>query len=486
MDLTKTGAGLTSLALALFGAPLGVSSQDVPRADPVVGTWSGALAVQAGMQLHLVFHVTAGADGVRSATLDSPDQGATGIPVSGVTVKGDSVLFDVAAVRGAFVGTFSEARNSIEGTWRQSGAELPLKLTRGEAPAAARPQEPKPPFPYRSENVTIRNATAGVELAGTLTLPPGDGPFPAAILVSGSGPQDRDETIMGHKPFWVLADNLTRRGIAVLRYDDRGVGESTGEFAASTSEDNAEDALAAVELARSRPEIAKDAVGIIGHSEGGLVGPMAASRSHDVAFVVMLAGPGLVGREILRQQGALIARASGASEEAIEANWKIQEKLFDIVEAEPDSAVAAPKLLAALEAFVDSLPPGVRAQAGEGLSDAALQAQVGAVNSRWMRFFLSYDPIPTLEQVKVPVLALDGSKDLQVPPREDLDSIAAALHRGGNRDVTTELLPGLNHLFQHATTGLPAEYAQIEETFAPEAMAIVGDWILARFGPSRR
>ncbi len=467
MKRTKWSAGLLTLLVASLGSPAGGSAQGTPQTPPIAGTWSGVLTVQGGMQLHIVFHVKAAADGTLSGTMDSPDQGAKGIPVSAVTVKGDSVRFEVAVANGGFAGAFAADHASIDGTWSQSGASLPLKLTKGEAPAPSRPQNPKPPYPYGSEDVTIPNSAAGVQLAGTLTLPQGEGPFPAAVLVTGSGPQDRDETLLGHKPFLVLSDYLTRHGIAVLRYDDRGVGKSTGVFATSTSEDNTDDALAAVAFARSRPEIAKDKVGIIGHSEGGLVGPMAAARSDDVAFVVMLAGPGLTGREILHLQGELIARAEGAPEDAIASNWETQKKLFDVVESEPDPDAAAPKLLAVLKEAVAALPPDVRAQASETVTDAALEAQAKQVNSPWMRFFLTYDPVPTLEKVKVPVLALDGSKDLQVPPREDLDSIAAALHRGGNTDVTTRMLPGLNHLFQHATTGAPSEYASIEETFPP-------------------
>jgi pimeloyl-ACP methyl ester carboxylesterase len=472
------------MALSVLSAPVGVSAQNQPSAPPVVGTWAGKLDVGNGMQLRLIFHVTAGEGGSLSGTMDSPDQGQTGLPLSAVTVTGDSVRFEFKAANAAFEGTFAADHQSIDGHWLQGAASFPITLTRSEGEAAPnRPQEPKPPFPYRSEDVTIPNASAGVELAGTLTLPQGEGPFPAAILVTGSGPQDRNETLLGHKPFLVLSDYLTRHGIAVLRYDDRGVGKSTGVYATATSEDNASDALAAVEFARSRPEIAADKVGIVGHSEGGLVGPLAAARSADVAFVVMLAGPGLPGRRILTLQGELINRAAGTPEEMIQHNTDIQNKLFDIVEAEPDPTAAAPKLLAALKESVATLPPEVRAQAAQETSDQALQAQVAQVNSPWMRFFLTYDPRPTLEKVHVPVLALDGEKDLQVPPKQDLTEIEAALRRGGNKDVTTELLPGLNHLFQHATTGSPSEYAQIEETFAPEAMQIVSSWILARFGP---
>jgi uncharacterized protein len=485
MSATSRPPVLLTLALALCGAPVAAAAPGTPQADPIVGTWEGKLAVSAGMELRIVFHIVAGADGALSGTMDSPDQGASGIPLTAVTVNGDSVRFELKSSDAAFDGSMAADHASIDGGWTQRGARYPLKLARGTGAAPARPQEPKPPFPYRAEDVAIPNPAAGVQLAGTLTLPQGSGPFPAVVLVTGSGPQDRDETLLGHKPFLVLSDYLTRKGIAVLRYDDRGVAKSSGTFATATSEDNASDALAAVEFARARPEIAPDRVGIAGHSEGGLIGPLAAVRSPHVAFVVMLAGPGIPGSEILHLQGALIARAGGASEATVEDNWKVQKKLFDIVAAEPDPATAAPRLMAVLREAVSALPPEERARNPQETSDAALQAQVAQVNSPWFRFFLTYDPRPTLEKVRVPVLALNGEKDLQVPPREDLEAIGAALHRGGNKDVTTKLMPGLNHLFQHATTGAPSEYAQIEETFSPEAMEVVSSWILARFGGGR-
>jgi len=482
MSLRKSNLGLLTLPLALLGSPAGAFSQNAP--PPAVGTWAGKLDAGGGIQLRLVFHITADEGGALKGTMDSPDQGQNGLPLSAATVQGDSVRFELAPGV-AFVGAFAADHQSIDGQWLQAGRRFPLRVERAEAEAPpARPQEPKPPFPYRSVDVTFPNPDApGVTLAGTLTLPEGEGPFPAAVLVTGSGPQNRDEELLGHKPFLVISDYLTRHGIAVLRYDDRGVAKSTGDYAASTSLDNASDALAAVAFARARPEIAPDKVGIIGHSEGGLVGPMAAAESSDVAFVVMLAGPGLTGREILHLQSALIAKAGGASEAAVEANDKIQNMMFDMVESEPDPEVAAPKLLGAMKDAVAKLPPELRGGAEADTSDAALKAQVAQVNSPWMRFFLTYDPRPTLEKVKVPVLALDGEKDLQVPPKEDLAEIAAALKKGGNKDYTTKLLPGLNHLFQHATTGAPAEYAQIEETFSPEALELVSSWILERFGP---
>jgi hypothetical protein len=286
---------------------------------------------------------------------------------------------------------------------------------------------------------------------------------------------------MGHKPFLVLADHLTRKGIAVLRYDDRGVGGSTGSFPIATSEDFTSDALEAVAFLKDRSDVG--AVGIAGHSEGGLIGPMAAARSADVAFVVMLAGPGLPGDEILYLQGALIARAEGASDAQAAANLEIQKRLFAIVRAQPDTAAAAQELRHALQEAVATLPAETRRQMESELAPAALEAQVRQVNSPWFRFFLTYDPRPTLERVRVPVLALNGSLDLQVPAEENLRGVGEALKRGGNADVTTRLLPGLNHLFQTARTGGPSEYATITETMSPTALEAVSSWILERFRP---
>lgn len=469
------------LATAVPFPPLGAQVSPGPQAFQ--GVWSGTLDVGAA-KLRLVFHVSAAAGGALSGTMDSPDQGAAGIPATSVSAQGSTLRFAVANIGMTYEGTLSADGTKLEGTFTQGAARVPLTLTRGDAPPPPeRPQNPKPPLPYRVEDVAVPNATAGVRLAGTLTLPEGPGPFPAVVLVSGSGPQDRDESLMGHKPFLVLADHLTRKGIAVLRYDDRGVGKSTGRFSAATSEDFTSDALAAVAFLKARADMGT--VGIAGHSEGGLIGPLAASRSPDVGFVVMLAGPGVPGDEILYAQGALITRAEGASEAQAAASRKIQEAMFAVIRAQPDSAAAVTELQHALQQAMAALPQDIRSGMESELTPAALDAQIRQVNSPWFRFFLTYDPRPTLEKVRVPVLALNGSLDLQVPAESNLHEVEAALKRGGNADVTARLLPGLNHLFQTAHTGSPSEYAQITETMSPVALEAVSSWILERFARRR-
>jgi fermentation-respiration switch protein FrsA (DUF1100 family) len=375
------------------------------------------------------------------------------------------LVFLVAAAAGAFA---------------PAGASQSLPQTPGAA-SPARPQEPRAPLPYRSEEVAYQNA-AGVRLAGTLTLPEGGGPFPAVVLISGSGPQDRDSELFGHRPFLVLADFLTRRGIAALRSDDRGVGESGGVFAEATTADFADDARAAVQYLRARPDIRRDAVGVVGMSEGGLVAPIVAGTPGTVDFAVLLGAPGVRGDQVLFQQAALIARAMGAPEPQIDYNRRVQAELFEAIVAEEDAAARAGRMEAVLRAQFAAVPDAERAARGltRAAEDEWIRSQLRTMGGPWFRFFLMYDPLPALREVRVPVLAVTGGRDLQVPPDPNLARVEAALREGGNADVTAVVLPGLNHLLQNARTGVPAEYAEIPETMSPEAMERIAGWILER------
>jgi pimeloyl-ACP methyl ester carboxylesterase len=452
-----------------------VASKPIPK--ELEGIWLGKLKVNAGIELRLALKVQKSKDGELMAVLASPDQGANNIPISSISLKDGMLSFESKGIGAKYNGKKNKDGTAFEGEFVQGGLKLPLVLKKTDAiKEAARPQTPKAPFPYRSEAVAYENAAGGVKLAGTLTIPQGTGPFPAVILISGSGAQDRDETIFEHKPFLVLADFLTRRGVAVLRVDDRGVGGSTGSLRTATSELLAGDVLAGVDFLKKRSEIAAKKIGLVGHSEGGIIAPIAAARSDDIAYLVLMAGTGLPGIEIVSAQAELILKALGTSESLMNAQRKAQKRLFEVLAQEKDEKGASAKLTSAIKELTADLPESERkalSESGDVLSEAAIHQ----INNPWFRFFLTFDPRQTLRKVRCPVLAINGEKDLQVPCRQNLSEIAKALHEGGNQSIRTVEIPGVNHLFQPCKTGTPSEYASIETTFAPEALKVIGEWI---------
>jgi pimeloyl-ACP methyl ester carboxylesterase len=433
------------------------------KASDIDGAWMGTLDAGTA-KLRIVFHITNTADGL-TATMDSLDQDMKGLPVTKVTRDGSSLKLELKQIGGAFEGTIDKDRQSVSGTWSQSGNSLPLQLKRVKDSAELerpRPQDPAKPYPYREEDVSFENSTAGIRLAGTLTIPPGKGPFPAAVLVAGSGAHDRDEALMGHRPFLVLSDYLTRRGIAVLRYDKRGVGESGGTYATATTADFADDAEAGLAYLEKRSEIDPHKIGLIGHSEGGMIAPLLAARNSSVAFIVMMAGPGIPGDELLVEQTLLISEANGQTHETAEKAAGEERIILSLVKDETDSAVLEKKL---------------REQLTGQVPEAQIGAAIKSTSSPWFRYFISYDPAAALQKVKCPVLAVIGSKDLQVPPEQNIPAIRNALQDAGNQKFEVDELPGLNHLFQTAKTGSPAEYAQIEETISPVALEKIAAWV---------
>ena len=448
-------------------APVPEPGPAASAAQAALGDWKGSLALPNGA-LTIVAHVAQGEGGALSATMDSPDQGSFGIPVSSVVAEGDKLVLDVAAIGGRYEGTFTDG-DTISGTWTQGGGSLPLSLSRSaDVAPPKRPQEPVPPLPYRTEEVKIESAP-GVTLAATLALPEGAGPFPSVVLFTGSGPQDRDESIMGHKPFMVLADHLARKGIASLRADDRGTAESTGDFGAATTPDFAKDAAALLAYLDARPETG--AVGCLGHSEGGLVCPL---MQRDLAkearadFLVLLAGPGVTGLEIIVEQGALIAAAEGMPADDVESDKAQSRALFEYVAKNTTAA----DLKAQVTAKIKESP------SAKDLPEPQLAAMADQVISPWFLWFLTYDPVPALQQVGVPTLALFGERDLQVPPAQSSGPMKEALGANG----TVEVLAGLNHLFQPAQTGGVSEYAKIEITMDETALEKVSSFILAHKG----
>ncbi len=440
----------------------------------ITGQWNGVLKIQ-GMQLRLVFNISKTATGYTS-TMDSPDQGAKDIPTSSTSFENNLLNIKIEKAKIEYVGTLGKD-NIIVGNFSQAGQTFSMDLSHDkiELVEALRPQNPIEPYPYYSEDVTFKNKKAGVTLSGTLTLPKKEGVYPVVILISGSGPQNRDEELMGHKPFLVLSDYLTRNGIGVLRYDDRGTASSTGDFKTATTQDFATDVQAAIAFLMTKKGVNKKKIGLAGHSEGGIIAPIVAAKSKNVAFIVLLAGTGIPGDELLLLQQELIGRASGESEENLILGKKENTELFEIIKKSTDldqiKKDLSVHMLASLKENPDSGKP-------EGVSDEEyVKYTVEQIATPWMVYFIKYNPAIVLGKVKCPVLAINGSKDLQVPAKENLTAIQTALAKGGNQKVTIKELDKLNHLFQECETGSPSEYSEIEQTISPAALELMLNWI---------
>ncbi len=463
--ITGTWSQGAALPLEFKRATAPVKTEHKPASpSDIDGAWMGTLDAGA-IKLRVVFHIANTADGL-TATMDSLDQGMKAFAMTSVSRDGTTLKIDSKQLDGTFSGKIAADKSSIDGTWTQHGGAMPLVLKPVKDQAELelkRPQNPVKPYPYHDEDVSYDNKAQNVTLAATLTIPQGKGPFPGVLLITGSGPQDRDEALLGHQPFLVLSDYLTRHGIAVLRADDRGVGKSTGVFAKGTTADFATDAEAGVAYLKTRPEIDPHKIGLVGHSEGGLIAPMVAARNKDVAFIVMMAGTGVPGDQILPAQGEAIEVANGKSPEEAAKNAAKEKEMLTLVETEKDDAALQKELKEKM--------------AGE-VPEAQIGLQISQITSVWFRYFLTYDPATALRKVTCPVLAINGSLDKQVLPDQNLPAIRKALAASGNQHVEVDELPGLNHLFQTAKTGSPAEYSQIEETMSPVALDKMATWIL--------
>jgi uncharacterized protein len=462
-----------SLVLAAILLTNSLSAQNTKNKIILPGSWLGKISTN-GIDLRLIFNLKLNEKDSLIATADSPDQGAKNIPLGRVILKDQKLTIQAPMLLGEYNGTIT-GDSTIDGIWTQRGGNYTVNLKKLKTPFAInRPQEPKPPFPYESEDVTFTNNKFNIKLGGTLTIPAGKGPFRAVILITGSGAQNRNEEIMGHKPFMVIADYLSRNGIAVLRYDDRGVGKSQGNYAESTSADLATDAEAAFTYLKNDPKINPKAIGLLGHSEGGLIAPIVAASNENIAFIVSLAGPGVTGQQIIIRQSQDIGRLSGEKENAIKESAETNKKLYAVLRKEKDNKKAEVKILALYREIL------IKKKTSKEDTEKAvnqLKATFGSGTYTWFRYFIMTDPAVFWKKVKCPVLAMNGEKDLQVAANENLPAIEKALKSSGNKSVKTTKLQGLNHLFQHCKTGLPTEYGEIEETFSPEALKIITDWI---------
>lgn len=441
----------------------------------ITGDWHGLLDLE-GVKLRIVFRIVATPDGF-SATFDSPDQGAFGLPVNRVEFVDQILTLETKTPPIIYTGTLQDG--TITGILNQSGLELPLDMRRAamEKPVYLRPQEPQEPFSYRVEELEFPNPEAGIKLSATLTMPEYTGNHPAVVLISGSGPHDRNAELFGHKPFLVMADHLSRQGIAVLRYDERGCGSSEGEFSGATTLDFASDVISAVRFLQKREDI--DGIGLVGHSEGGIIAPLVAAEMPELKFTVLLAGPGIRGDSLLLLQEEMIWRAEGSDEAEMERSLNINRNVFQMISQMDDPGVLADDIR---EFLAQSVAAGL-IDIPEGYSEEdVIAGYITRMTDPWMLFFLRHDPASALEKLGCPALALNGSKDLQVPARANLEAIGAILDRAGHANYRTIELAGLNHLFQEAETGHPNEYAAIEQTIAPEVLEIMADWIKKQLG----
>lgn len=447
-------------------------------AQDIAGDWYGLLKVP-GRPLTVVFHLKK-TDAGYTATMDSPDQNALGIPTDKVEFSNHQLTISASQLGMKYVATHNADSNKISGSFHQGGVQFPLSLSRDKSSVKAanqpRPQDPKD-FPYQREEVVFTNPKGGHQLAGTLTLPANGKASKIVILITGSGAQNRDEEIaeFNHRPFLVLSDWLTRNGIAVLRYDDRGTAKSTGNFFEATTADFADDVEAAVNYIGSRPDLKKLTLGLVGHSEGGMIAPMVAARNKAVKFMVLLAGPGVPSSEVMRQQSADMMKATRNSDSAIVLGGYINSVVFSAILDNPDLPTAA------LQQKIDStfnkgLEPYLKNN-DRKFADAMIAKASKRALGPWFRYFAKFNAADYVAKVKCPTLALNGTLDLQVKAEPNLAGIKSALEKAGNKNFEIVPMPNLNHFFQKAVTGSFEEYAVLTETFNPEALTKVSNWI---------
>ena len=443
--------------------------------DTITGSWLGELEIPNTAKLRMGITISRTTDNSYKAVLNIIDQATGDIPCDEIIYKNDSVIIRINGLGIEVAGIIDSEHKSIMSEFRQRGGIFPILFKRvDKLPVLSRPQEPKKPYPYNEENVVFENKKAGVKLAGTLTFPKSKNKIPAVILVTGSGQQDRNEEVGKHKPFWIIADYLTRNGIAVLRVDDRGIGGSTGIFDQSTTGDFAEDALAGITFLKSRQEINPKKIGIIGHSEGGTIAALAASKSSDVAFIVSMAGVFINFEDVVIDQIVNQLKLQGKKDEDIELERNWRKKIYGLAKENTDSATAAKRLWEIYNKLSED--EVTRLNWPKGRHDA----QIKLVLNPWWRYILSMDNKTILINVKCPVLAIYGELDQQVIPDKNIPVIEEALKEGGNNNFTVKKLPGLNHLFQTAKTGSEYEYIRIEETISPQALNMISDWILKK------
>jgi len=462
-------------AILLFNV-VSIHQNNEPRLNAeelqyIIGNWTGT--INAGVsKFTFVFKLWIDDYKVLKVTLDSPEQDLKNIPVNEIIIKDDSLKLDIRSIQRRYYAVMNKNDLVINGLYIRNGQiNFPLLLKKVESEVILkRPQMPKKPYPYKEEEISFINENDGTRLAGTLTIPDGTAPFPSVILISGSGAQDRDESFFGHKTFLVIADYLTRNGVAVLRFDDRGVGGSSGDHLQATSKTNSEDVIYATGFLRSRNDINKRNVGLIGHSEGGLIASIVASKCPNIAYIILLGAPGTSIEENLYQQNEMIRMAEGESSNMIGLYNSLQKQIFSIIKEEANDSVAAVKLRSAYTMN--------RYQLLSPEQKKDIDTRIKDLLTPYFKDIIKCDPSPFLQNVKCPVLAITGEKDLQASPTINLAAMDEAFKSGGNKNYKLIELPRINHMMQTCKKGTISEYANIEETISPLVLNTISEWIL--------
>lgn len=449
-------------------------NMSVTSKNLIMGDWSGTLDIGIA-QINIILHLQEFADESIRGTFDYLEEKMYGLEIDSLTFQNNTLKFEIKNFLVSFEGVLINNDLQISGQWSQHGKLFPISFEKGKKSIEApkRPQEPKLPYPYKEEVISFdgQNTT----LSGTFTSPFSKAPFPVVILISGAGPSDRDGSILGHKPLWILADYLTRQGIAVLRFDKRGCGKSTGDFSNATTEDFASDVLAGVEHLLSRKDVDSKQIGLIGLSEGGIIAPMVALKSHVIAYIVLMATCGVNGEEMMCAWSASIEKDKGSTEESIESDRKYKKELFAVLKSEKNFEIAAKQLR---EFIINHTMSKENKDELSSFESEAIDAEVNYLNTHWLRYFLAYEPALALRKIQIPVLALHGELDKQIFSKQNLPVISQALEEAGNENYKVVELPKLNHIFQTCQTGSFTEYSKIEETISPVALGLIADWIL--------
>lgn len=464
----------------------------IAKAQNISGDWEGKLTV-GSKSVGIIFHITKTDNGLYNATLDVPIQKAYNVGCNETILNGDSIFIACKAVAMKYTALLASPKQ-LSGNWVQAGLTIPLQLKKTSDVAVIkkfnRPQTPIPPFPYKSEDVEYDNADKSIHFGATFTVPYSGGKsglgeslvYPTVLLITGSGKQDRDETIYEHKSFAVIADYLTRRGIAVLRIDDREMGKTTGNFITSTTADFAKDVEAGIDYLKTRKDVDIANIGLLGHSEGGAIAPMVAGKRKDVKFIVLLAAPGVKSTELMEQQSVDMLAAKGVSMKKLEEMRPMMHNLVSAIINASDTAMARKNALSVFTEWENNQSKDV-VRSTTGVTDeksrtSYINKMVTILTLPWYAYFMKMDPADYLSTIRCSVLALNGEKDIQVDPRTNLNAIRNIMEKHNPQKVTVKEMPGLNHLFQHCKKCTFGEYSDLEETFATEALEIIGNWII--------